>query len=77
LGFPEDAALAPLRSSLQECVAQETLVEFLVLPEGRVGAHAALADATSERCVSQRLVAARLGRSDWPRTVALHVTPTR
>ena len=54
---------------------QETLVEFLVLPEGRVGAHAALSDAASERCASETLVTARLPRSDWPRTAALRVTP--
>jgi hypothetical protein len=73
LTFPVDADVTQLGGTLAECVAQETLVEFLVLPEGRVGAHAALADAASERCVSQRLVAARLARSDWPRTVAVRV----
>lgn len=75
LQFPADPAFAPLRSALQACVQQETLVEFLVLPEGRVGAHAALSDATSERCVSETLVTARVPGSDWPRTVALRISP--
>ena len=73
LQFPVEPSLEPLANALRDCVQQETLVEMLVLPEGRVGAHAALADAASERCVSQVLVTARLPQSDWPRTVALRV----
>ena len=73
--FPVDPSLAPLATGLRDCVQQETLVEFLVLPEGRVGAHAALSDATSERCVSETLVTARVPGSDWPRTVALRISP--
>lgn len=76
LQFPVEPALEPLANALRDCVQQETFVEMLVLPEGRVGAHAALADAASERCASQAIIAARLPRSDWPRTVALRVAPT-
>jgi len=75
LRFPVEPSLEPLANALRDCVEQETLVEMLVLPEGRVGAHAALADATSERCASQAIISARLPRSDWPRTVALRVVP--
>jgi hypothetical protein len=76
LQFPLEPSLEPLANALRDCVQQETLMEMLVLPEGRVGAHAALEDAASERCVSRALVTARLPQSDWPRTVALRVGAT-
>jgi len=75
LRFERGPAVRQLGAALGSCVTRETLVELLVLPEGRVGAHAALADEASERCVSQTLITATLPRSEWPRTFALRVTP--
>ncbi|MCA9536723.1 MAG: hypothetical protein KC593_23735 [Myxococcales bacterium] len=75
LRFTQEPAARELGAALRPCVQQETLVELLVLPEGRVGAHAALPDEPTERCVSGALVSARLPAAEWPRTFALRVTP--
>jgi hypothetical protein len=76
LRFARDPDVERLRGELGACVGAETLVEFLVLPEGRVGAHATLADPTREPCISRTLVHAELSPAHWPRTFAVRVTPS-
>jgi hypothetical protein len=74
LTFPVDADVTQLGGTLAECVGPGDARGVPGAARGTRGARTPhWADAASERCVSQRLVAARLARSDWPRTVAVRV----